>query len=163
MTEQIYSEKSRKVISNKKEIERAFNLKISSKGNIIFIEGKPEDELLALNAIEAINLGFPIDEACYLKDENIAFQKISIKTISKKKNRELIRGRIIGERRRVLDTIEDLTDCKIVVHDNLVGIIGRIEDIEKAVYAVKKIIAGSRHASIYAYLEEQKALERHQL
>jgi ribosomal RNA assembly protein len=163
MTEQIYTEKSRKIISNKKEIERAFNIKISSRGNIVFLEGKPEDEIIAIDAIEAINLGFPVNEACYLKDDNITFEKISIKAISKRKNREEIRGRIIGERRRVMDTIEDLTDCKIVVHDNLVGVIGRIEDIEKAVYAIKKIIAGSRHASVYAYLEEQKALERIQL
>jgi ribosomal RNA assembly protein len=163
MVEQIYTEKLRKVLDNKKQIGKSFNIKISNKGNIIFLEGNPADEIIAMDAIEAINLGFPVNEACYLRDDNIVFEKISIKAISKRKNRELIRGRIIGERRRVLDTIEDLTDCKIVVHDNLVGIIGRIEDIEKAVYAVKKIIAGSRHASVYAYLEEQKALERHQL
>lgn len=163
MVEQIYVYSLRKIINGKKQIERAFNIKLSNKAKIVFLEGEPGNEMLALSAVEAMELGFDVDDAILLKNDEIVFEKIQIKTLTHRKNLEEVRGRIIGTQRRVLNTIEDLTDCYIRVHDNTVGIIGRIQDIEKAIYAIRKIITGSEHASVYAYLEEQKVLERQQL
>ena len=73
MTEQIYSENTRKIIKNKKVIEETLNVKLSKKENIIFIEGDAENEYICLQAIEAINLGFSIKVALLLKDEEIVF------------------------------------------------------------------------------------------
>ncbi len=157
--EQIYVTNLRKFIEGKKQLERAFNVKVSNKAKIVFIEGKPEDEMLALQAIETMELGFDVDDATLLKNEDIIFEKLSIRNLTHRKNLEEIRGRVIGTQRKALNTIEDLTDCIIRVHNNTVGVIGRIQDIEKAIYAVRKIISGSEHASVYAYLEEQKVLE----
>jgi rRNA processing protein Krr1/Pno1 len=38
-----------------------------------------------------------------------------------------------------------------------VGIIGNIENMKTALYALENLIAGSKHASVYAYLEKKLA------
>jgi len=155
MTEQIYSENTRKIIKNKKVIEETLNVKLTKKEKIIFIEGEAENEYLCLQAIEAINLGFSIKVALLLKDEDIVFKQINIKSIAKRRDMSQIRARIIGTNGRVLDTLESLTDCFVVVHNNVVGIIGSIENIKTTLYALENLIAGSKHASVYAYLEKK--------
>jgi rRNA processing protein Krr1/Pno1 len=40
-----------------------------------------------------------------------------------------------------------------------VGIIGKIEDVKKAAYVIKRIIVGSEHSAMYAWLEQQKNLK----
>jgi len=160
MTEQIYAEVARKIMQNKNQIEKALKVKLSAKGNIVLIEGNSADELIALNVIEAINLGFSVVQALDLKNEDFIFEKISIKNLTKRKDLSQIRARIIGTERSVLRNVEMLTNCDIVLHENMAGIIGRIEDVKKASYAIRKIISGSKYATIYRYLEEQKAIER---
>ena len=88
MTEQIYSENIRKIMQNKKQLEKELNIKIKKEKNIILVEGKPEDEFLALQAIEAINLGFSVPKALLLKEEDITFKKINIKDLTKRKDLE---------------------------------------------------------------------------
>lgn len=160
MTEQIYSENTRKIMQNRKKIETALNIKISRKQNIFFIEGKPENEHFALQVIEAINLGFSVDKTLLLKDEEFVFIRINIKDLTKRNDLDRVRGRVIGTHGRALDTLEALTDCYISLHDNTVGIIGKAIDIEKAKYALERIIQGSKHSNIYSHLEKQKALEK---
>jgi len=157
--EQIYSQNSRKIIQNKNSLEKNFNVKLSSKNRIVSIEGNPEEERLCLEAIEAINLGFSISEASLIKEEDIIFERLNLKQLSSRKNLSQIRARIIGTNRRALNTIESLTDTRIMLHDNTIGIIGSFDNVSKAVYSLRRIISGSEHSSVYSYLEEQKALE----
>jgi len=163
MTEQIYSENSKKIMKNKSLIEKELNIKLSSKENIIYIDGKPEEEYFALQIIEAINLGFTIKKALLLKDPEFTFNQIPIKSVTKRQDLERIRGRIIGKHRKALDTIESLTECDISLHDNVIGIIGLAQDVEKASYALQNLIRGSKHSSVFSYLEKQRALEKTKL
>ena len=160
MTEQIYSESPRKIMQNKRALEEALNITISNKGNVIFCEGNAADEMIALEIIEAMGMGFSLSQAIDLKNEKYYFEIIPIKNIARRKNLSQVRARVIGTERGVLRTIESLTGCEIVLHDNLVGIIGLAEDVRKAAYALKKLIGGSKHANVYAYLEEEKFKER---
>jgi ribosomal RNA assembly protein len=160
MPEQIYSNNTRKIIQNKKLIEKEFSVKLNVKEDIVTIEGRAEEEYSCLQAIKAINLGFSVNKAVLLKDENFIFREIPIKPIAKRKDLSQVRGRVIGENRKSLDTIESLTDTFICLHDNKVGIIGSLENVEKAVYVLKRIIAGSKHANMYAWLEKKKVEER---
>jgi ribosomal RNA assembly protein len=160
MTEKIYSESIRKIIQNKKTLEEGLKVKISLSGNIIELNGNAEDEFIALQAIDALNLGFPVQDAISIRDEEFAFEKIPIKNISHRKDLSQVRGRIVGEQRKAMRNIEYLTDCSIVLHNNIVGIIGRVENVKKASYALKKLIAGSKHANVYSYLEEEKIKEK---
>ena len=160
---QIYIEEPRKLIQNKKEIEKILNIKFSIKNNIISIEAKAEDEFIATKVIEAINLGFKVPDALLLKDEEYTFQRINIKDLTKRKDLKRVRGRVIGTKGKALDTIEALTDCILSIHDNSIGIIGRTEDIKKAADALKRIIQGSEHSSVYSSLERQRATEKQSL
>lgn len=159
MTEQIYSDNARKIMQNKKQIEESLKIGLENKSGIITVEGNPADEITAVQVIEAVNLGFSISQALDLKNEDFVFEKIPIKNFTKRKDLSQIRARIIGTKRKVLRNIEYLTGCEIVLHDNLVGIIGWVNDVKKASYAIKKIIAGSKHANVYMWLEQQRAIE----
>ena len=162
MTETIYSENARKVIQNKKLLEDSLKVKLTIKSKVVTIEGDSPDEFVALRVMEAVNLGFTIPKALFLLEEDFAFEKLAIKNIVKRNDLSQVRGRLIGTQRKVLDTIESLTDTYLVVHENQVGIIGKIEDVDKASYVLKRIIAGSKHANMYAWLEKKKAEERMQ-
>lgn len=158
--EQLYTENIRKILKNKTILEKKLNVKLRKQEQILYIDGKAEDTFLALQVVDAIDLGFTVPQSLLLTEDDFVFEKINIKDFSRRKDLSQVRGRVIGKNRKSLDTIEDLTNCIVAVHMNNVGIIGRIEDIEKAIYAVKKIISGSKHSSVYAYLEEQRVLER---
>jgi len=160
MTEKIYTENIRKILLNRVEIEKSFRIKLSSEGKILTLEGLPEDEIIALSFVEAVDLGFPIVTALDLKNENFVFKKINIKAIATRANLSQIRARVIGKQRKAMDNFEFLTNCSIALHDNVVGIIGLLEDVKKAEYALKNLIAGSKHANVYAYLEKEKAKEK---
>lgn len=160
MTEQLYVESINKIIQNKKILEESFKIKISNKGHLLFIDGKAEDEYLAVQAVEALNLGFSIKEAVLLKNDEFTFEKIYIKNITKRRNMNDVRGRVIGEGGKALRVLEELSETYISVHDNMVGVIGEISNVKKAVYALKRIIAGSKHSAMYSYLEKQKVIEK---
>jgi len=155
--EQVYCENIGKVIKNKEIIESSIKVKLDIKGKVIVIGGAAEQTFIALQVIEAIDLGFSVNQALDLKQEDFILKKIPIKEISRRTDLSQVRARIIGTKRRALNTIEDLTGCSIVLHDNTVGIIGGIEDVKRAEYALTNLIRGSEHANVYRYLEEQNA------
>ncbi len=160
MTEQIYSRNARKIIQNRKILESSLGVKLSVKTGIVFLEGKSEDEFLALRVIEAIDLGFSIETALLLKEEEMAFEKVFIKKIEKRTDMSQVRARIVGTNRKALDTIESLANCYISLHDNTLGVIGKLESVKKALFVLKRIIAGSKHAKMYAWLEAKNAEEK---
>ena len=71
--QEIYTEFLQKILKNKGRLEKELDVKITNKGKNIFIEGSAEDEYLALQVVEAINLGFSVDRALLLKEENTCF------------------------------------------------------------------------------------------
>jgi len=160
MTEQIFSEVARKIGQNKKQIETALKVKFTIKSGIITIEGAVENELICKEVIEAINLGFSVDQALDLKQENFIFEKILIKEHTKRNDLSQIRGRLIGRDRKVARNIESLTGVELVIHNNTVGIIGQREDVQLAARAIKRIIIGSEMSNVYRMLEEERAKER---
>jgi KH domain-containing protein len=160
MTERIYCHNARKIMQNKKQIENSLKINLEIKNRIIIIEGAAENEMTALSVLEAIELGFSLSQALDLRLDDFAFEKVLIKTIAHRKNLSQVRARVIGTQRRALTQIESLTGCDIVLHDNTVGIIGHMEDVKRASYALKKLIAGSKHANVYTMLEEQNAKDK---
>ena len=70
MVQEIYTEFIRKILQNKPRLEKQLQVKITNKGKNLFLSGKPEHEFIALEIIQAINLGFSITRALLLKDEN---------------------------------------------------------------------------------------------
>ena len=154
--QQTYIESIAKVLSSKKKLEKEFEIKITNRGKNLFVDGKPENEFIALNVIEALDFGFPIDTALELKQEEIIFQIINIKDITKRSDLSRIKARLIGTRGRTLKTLKILTECNICLHDNQIAIIGNCEEIEDAVQAIISIIHGSKQSNVYARLEKHR-------
>lgn len=154
--QETYIERIRAVMQNKKKLERELNIKISNKGHNVFVSGKPEDEYLALEILEAIDLEFSPERALLLKEEDVILHKINIKDLTKRKDTREIKARIIGSKGRTLKTLCNLSDCVFSVHDNTIGIIGNAEDIQDGIQCIKSIIQGSKQANVYSRLEKRK-------
>ena len=160
MVQETYVEAIGKVISSKKKLESELKVKITNKGKNVFISGKPENEFIGLEVMEAIDLGFSAERALLLKNPDILFQIVNIKNITKKHNLEAIRARIIGTNGRTLKTVNNLTNCFISLKDNQIGIIGDNEYIEEAVQAITSLVRGSKQGHVYGRLEREKKKKR---
>ncbi len=154
--QEIYIENIRKVLQNKGTIEQQLNIKITNKGKNLFIEGNADNEYTALQIMQAINLGFSVEKALLLNNENIILQEIHIKDITKRNDLERVRARIIGTQGKTLKTLNSLTDCEFSLSDNKVGIIGDAEKIEEAVQALESLVHGSKQGNVYSRIEREK-------
>ena len=153
MTQGIITNNLKEVLNNKERLRKELGIKITNKGRIILIEGAPENEYLGLKILEAVNLGFSIEKALLLKDEEVIFHVINIKDITRRKDLVHIRARIIGTEGKTKKNIENLSDCLVSMHNNQVGIIGEAGCIEEAIIAMKSLIQGSKQGNVYARLE----------
>jgi ribosomal RNA assembly protein len=158
--QEIYIEDIKKVILNKNKLEKELNVKITNKGKLFFVEGKGEDEYLALKVLEAIILDFSVDRALLLRNENIILQTLNIKDLTKRKDIRAVKSRIIGTRGKTLKNLNHLTDCWISLNDSQVGIIGDAELIENAIQAMTCLIQGSKWGNVYARLEREMKKRR---
>ena len=167
----LISEDISKVIKNKKRLERLLHVKITIKDERlhgsedsdmqvksgtreISVEGIPENEYIAEKVIDAINFGFPLSVALLIKEEDLLFEILGIKTYTHRKDLGTVRARIIGKAGKTLKTLNTLTQCYFELKDNDVGIIGSPELIKNAQDAVIFIIQGSKQANVYSYLEK---------
>lgn len=149
-----------KIKQNKAKLEKALNVKISFSGKNISLEGDALKEYVAIQVIEAINLGFAQEQALLLREEDFILETINIKEITKRRDLKTIRARIIGTKGKTKKILGDLSDCFIVLHENTVGIIGRAEEIKKAMQALTSLIHGSKQSKVYSYLERERSREK---
>ncbi len=156
----IYIENPRKIRQNKEAIEKKIEIKITQKGKQLELEGEPFEEYQARIIIEALDFGFSLKEALRLTDESILFRKIPIKQFTKRKDLEEVRGRVIGTEGKTKRTVEEVSGSSVVLHNNLVGIIGPAEGIEEATTAVTNLIKGSKQANVYRFLERMNAAKK---
>lgn len=152
----IFSEKLLRIIKNKKRLEKELNVKITNRGKEVFVEGDSEEEYSAEKVIEALNFGFPFENALLIKKENFIFEILNIKDYTRRKDLETIRARIIGKGGRTLKTLQYLTKCYFELKDNYVGIIGNPEYIENAQEAIISVIRGAKQSNVYNSLEKNQ-------
>ncbi|WP_415487038.1 KH domain-containing protein [Candidatus Hikarchaeum yamanae] len=118
----------------------------------------PFEELAAADIVKAIGRGFsPKVALSLLKDDNITFDLIELKRLSRNENdMRRHKSRLIGKHGRTRATMEDLTDTKIVIYRSTVGIIGPYQQVDLVRSAIEMIIDGSRHGSVYGFLERKR-------
>lgn len=160
MVQETYVENIKKVLMNKKELEEKLDVKISNKGKLIFIEGPAENEYLTEKILEAMNLGFSLETAMLLKNEEVILQILNIKDLTKRKDLERIKARVIGTHGKTLKNLKFLSDCELCLHDNRLGIIGHADDIKEAIISLKSLVQGSKQGNVYARLERKKKEKR---
>jgi len=158
--QEIYTEFIQKVLQNKNRLEQELEVKLTNQGKNLFIDGEPDKEFIAIQIIKAINSGFSIEKALLLKKEDIILQIINIKDITKRKDLERVRARIIGKQGKTLKTLDNLTGCEFAIQDNCVGIIGDTEDIKEAIQSITSLIQGSKQSNVYAHAEKEMKKKR---
>ena len=129
------------------------NIKIKNRGRTIQLDGEAENEYLASQVLEAINLGFSVDKALLLKEDENLLQILNIKDITKRNDMRLVRARLIGTHGKTKENLSSLTECEISLKDNRVGIIGNIRCIDEARIGVTSLIQGSKIGNVYTRLE----------
>jgi len=160
MVEEIYVENIREVLRNKARLQKELGIKLSNKGKNFFLEGKAENEYLAIEILRAVNLGFSVEQALDLKLEGMMLQTLNIKDITKRHDLERVRARIIGRKGKTLKTLQNLTNCDFSLHDNQIGIIGLTSEMEEAIQAVTSLVQGSKQGNVYARLERERKKKR---
>jgi ribosomal RNA assembly protein len=119
-----------------------------------------EDPFLVIKArdfVTAVGRGFNPETAFSLLEDDIYLEIINLKLVvgtnPNKINR--FRGRIIGREGRTRKIIEETTGTRISVFGNTVGIIGPYERLKIAKEAIYLLLEGSKHGTVYAFLEEK--------
>jgi len=145
----------RKISQNKGKLEKKLKVKIQIKGQNISLSGNEFDTYIAEKVFGAVERTFPIPTALLLTNEDYMLEDIPIKDITKK-DVTTVKARIIGTKGKTLRTMQELSECNIVLHNNTVSILGPAEKIKDAENAVKSLIRGSKQSNVYKYLERQK-------
>ena len=153
----------------KKRLEDLARVEIdihSGSGEVI-IASKPKmtDPFLVIKArdfVHAVGRGFNPQVAFALLDEEMYLEIINMKLIVGTNPNKLVRfrGRIIGKEGRTRRIIEETTGTRISVFGNTVGIIGPYERLKVARDAIHMILQGSKHGTVYAFLEERAQMFR---
>jgi len=146
-----------RIAKNRAKIEKATNIKILCQDDVVVISGDAEQEYIASQIIEALELGFKLKHALLLAQEDYVLEKVWLKKRKSHKRAVEIRGRLIGTHGRVRRIMEELSDCYIVIKGNTVGIIGPAENVKAAVQAVIAIDEGSKFSSVFYGLEQARA------
>ncbi|MFP4111802.1 MAG: KH domain-containing protein [Candidatus Woesearchaeota archaeon] len=140
------------------ENETKTKIKVDSEEGDVFIKG--DDAILLFNArevVKAIGRGFNPEISFLLLKSDYMFELISLMDVIKSKNSiKRLKGRVIGHEGKARRIIEEMTECHVSVYGKTIGVIGRAERIGYAKEAVKKLIEGSPHSSVYKWLEKKR-------
>lgn len=105
----------------------------------------------------AVALGYEPGKAMMLESDEYTLAVLDLKEYTDKPNHlRRIKGRIIGEGGRAKRTIENLAEVSIVVGDNYVAILGKLDDVEIAKRAVEMLIEGRKHGTVYKFIQNAK-------
>ncbi len=120
-----------------------------------------EDPLLpwkTRSIVKAIGRGFNPEIALRLLKDDVALDIIKLTEYVGKSKKALARqkGRIIGRDGITRQIIHEMTGVDMSVYGKTVSIIGDLENMLIAKEAVEMILNGSRHKSVYGFLEKKK-------
>ena len=66
------------------------------------------------------------------------------------------KGRIIGKNGKTRELITELAEVDMAVYGKTVSLIGEMDNVMVAKEAVEMLLNGSRHKTVYAFLENKK-------
>ncbi len=145
----------------KKKLEKMLNVKmnIDSNEGDVFIQG--EDGIVLMicqNIVKAIGRGFNPDFAFELIEEGNYLEIMDIDDFSNKnkKSRIRLKSRVIGTEGKARKTIEELTNTHVSVYGKTIAVIGSYENAELARKAFESLLTGSRHSTVYHWLEKER-------
>ena len=149
----------------KSYIEEKLNviINIESEGtiNIALKENTPDPSVIlrAKDIVTAIGRGFPPETAFRLiRNEDDIFDMVDLRQIFGRSESDIkrVKGRVIGAEGKTRKLIEELSEADVVVYGHTVGIIGSFEQVEIARHAVRMIVEGSQHHTVYKFLQRKR-------
>jgi len=159
--EKIFVERPGNILTIKRKLEKALEVKMElTADNEITVEGDGMNEYLASKVIEAIDIGFDPRIALLLKDPDYIMEKINVKHYVRVSRLNTVKGRLIGRKGKAKNQLSQLTGCYIIIRGNTVMIIGLTEDVDVASKAIRSLIKGSPHSSVFLYLEKARKIRK---
>jgi len=149
----------------KRKIEEALNVEMnidSGTGSVgITLRPDAPDSTSILNAravVNAVGKGFSPESAFRLLNDGVILRVMDLRDYFGKSVSDIqrIKGRIIGKKGRTRTLIENLTGVDLSVYGHTVSIIGDPLQLEVAVGAVKMLIEGRLHKTVYGYLYRKR-------
>ena len=149
----------------KEDIEKITHTKLNVDSDTGSVSISPledsEDPLSVWKArymVKAIGRGFNPDIALKLIDDDVMLEIINLPDYVGKSKKAILRqkGRIIGKDGKTRDIITEMTGTYVSVYGKTVSLIGEIEHLQIAKEAMEMILNGSRHKSVYSFLERKK-------
>jgi ribosomal RNA assembly protein len=115
-------------------------------------------ELDAQSVVRAIGRGFSPEHALHLFGDDYYFELLDMRDYVGKKSKDVhrIAGRVIGKNGRSRRVIEDLAGVYLSVYGTTVGIIGQPRGLDVALEAVRMLLNGADHSTVFHFLEKEK-------
>lgn len=147
---------TRKQIEKKTEIPLSIN---SQTGEIIIDDHEAKDPFMIFkveNIVKAIGRGFSPENALKLLDDDFDFFIFDIHDYVKKTPAHVhrVKARIIGTNGKTKKVLEDITGSKISIYGHTIAIICHLIDMDIVKKAIDKLLKGSKHATVYRFVEK---------
>lgn len=147
----------------KKKIEEIANLKIdidSDEGEITINEQEADNPIIALQLeeiIRAIGRGFSPEHAMRLFKEDTYFFVFDIHDYVGKKPTHIrrLKSRVIGKNGKTKHIIERLTGSDISVYGHTISFISDFESMDVTKKTIDMLLSGSKHATVYRFVERE--------
>jgi len=113
----------------------------------------------AKEVVTAVGRGFAPDRAFRLiQDEDALLEVIDLREIFGRSLSDLqrLKGRIIGQEGKTRRIIEELTDADVSVYGHTISIIADADEMDIAREAIKMLLQGRQHSSVYRFLHKKR-------
>lgn len=160
--QRIYLKNVVEVRKEKKMLEEKLNLQIKLLGRTAIIEGDSLDEYEAELVFEAMNFGFSAKTAVMLKDGEMQFKLVRIKEVTRRKNLDIVKARIIGTHGKTRRALENITNTEIMIRGNEIGVIGPAAEMDDTVTGIQSLVRGSKQSNVYKFLEKMNKKKKEQ-
>jgi ribosomal RNA assembly protein len=113
----------------------------------------------AKEVVTAIGRGFAPNHAFrLLKDDDTVFEMINLREIVGRSQSDLkrLKGRVIGKEGKTRRIIEELSGANLSVYGHTISIIGHADQAAIAREAVRMLLGGSLHGTVYRFLHKKR-------
>lgn len=146
----------------KREIERRTGTKLTFDSETGEVRIEPGDDplgaLKAREVITAIARGFSAERAFRLFEDDQLLEIIDMRDFAGESDSALVRlkGRVIGERGRTRQILEQTTDAYVSVYGKTIAAIGTAEQLVIVRKALEMLLGGAMHSTVYKLLERKR-------
>lgn len=113
----------------------------------------------AKETVTAIGRGFSPERAFRLfHDEEAFLEVIDLREAIGRSQSDIkrLKGRVIGKNGKTRRLIEELTETSLSIYGHTISIIGNTDQTEAAKEAVRMLIRGSQHSTVYRFLHRKR-------